>query len=212
MNRTTPQPPGMSTNAQSSGERSSYAADGSDTDMIRNNVNPNHHEISGRKRQDEGIAQDRNKQTRANNPVGRRTEVGAKVRKPVARDSRAVPDAGPTRSAKTATRRTPGSPLQAPPGHRRGQNLVPGSSAPHARFPKAARGAAIRPAGPAPQLKAKQAAKRASANLLGADKGGKRSTAQKRTSRREFDPMRATNAVPGSFGKEPSRRPPPMRK
>ncbi len=60
---------------------------------------------------------------------------------------------------------------------------------------------------PAPQLNARQASKRASVNLQGADKRGKRSTAQKRASaRHEFEPMPATKAVAGAFGKEPSPR------
>jgi hypothetical protein len=181
--------------------------------MSKSNVNPNHYKVAGRERQGEDIAQARNKQKHAENLVRQRTEIGARSRKPAPQDGHASPDGGPTRSAKTAARKTRATPLQTPPGHTRGHNLVPGSTGPHARFPKAAPRAALRPRGAAPQLNAKQATKRTSVNLQGADKRGKRSTAQKRaSSRHEFDPMPATNAVAGAFGKEPSPRRLPKRK
>lgn len=124
-----------------------------------------------------------------------------------------APDAAPTRAPKTATRKARATPLQAPPGRKRGHNLVPGGSGPHARFLRAPRVPVLRPAGAAPQLPPKQATKKASVKAQGSDKRSKRSAAQKRASSRHgFDPMPATNAVPGAFGKEPSPRRPPMRK
>jgi hypothetical protein len=163
--------------------------------MSKSNVNPNHYKVAGRERQGEDIAQARNKQKHAENVARRRT--------------------APTRAAKTATRKAKAraTPLQAPPGRKRGHNLVPGGSGPHARFPRAPRVPVLRPAAAAPQLNAKQAAKQTSVNLQDADKRGKRSTAQKRpASRHEFAPMPATNAVAGAFGKKPSPRRLPMRK
>jgi hypothetical protein len=180
--------------------------------MSKSNVNPNHYKVAGRARQGEDIAQTRNRQKHAEALVRERTEDRARSRKPALRDGKASSGAGPTRSATTAARKTQSTLLKTPPGHKRGHNLVPGSFTPHARFPKAARSAALRPTTAAPRLTAKQAAARASVNLQRSDKRGKRSTAQKRaSSRHEFDPMPATNAVPGAFGKEPSRRRPPMR-
>jgi len=181
--------------------------------MSKSNVNPNHYKVAGRERQGEDIAQARNKQKHAENVARRRTEIGARSQKPAPQLGAASPDAAPTRAGKTATRKARATRLQTPPGQKRGHNLVPGSTGPHARFPKAAPRAALRSRGAAPQLNAKQATKRTSVNLQGADKRGKRSTAQKRaSSRHEFDPMPATNAVAGAFGKKPSPRRLPMRK
>jgi hypothetical protein len=181
--------------------------------MSKSNVNPNHYKVAGRERQGEDIAQARNKQKHAENVARRRTEIGARARKSAPQDRKDSPDAGPTRSAKTAARKPRATPLQTPPGHKRGHSLVRGSTGPHARFPKVVPGVAQRPRGAAPQLTATQATTRANVNLQGADKRGKRSTAQRRASSRpEFDPIPATNAVPGAFGKEPSPRRLPMRK
>jgi hypothetical protein len=182
--------------------------------MSKSNVNPNHYKVAGRERQGEDIAQARNKQKHAENLVRQRTELGARSRKPASQqDGSASPDAAPTRSAKTPARRTRATPLQTPPGHKRGHNLVPKSPAPHASSPKAARDAPFQPTGAASKLNAKQAPKQASGNPQGADKRRNRSTAQKRaSSRHEFDSMPATSAVAGAFGKEPSPRRRPTRK
>jgi hypothetical protein len=151
--------------------------------MSKSNVNPDHYKLAGRARQGEDIAQIRHKQKYAEALVLERTEKRARSRKPVPKDRAALPGAAPTRSAKTTARKT------------------------QAKSPKAGPRAALRPTSGAPRLNAKQATKQASVNLQGADKRGKRSTAQKRASaRHEFDPMPATKAVAGAFGKEPSPR------
>ncbi len=181
--------------------------------MSKSNVNPNHYKVAGRERQGEDIAQARNKQKHAENVARRRTENGARSQKPAPQPGAASPDAAPTRAAKTATGKARATPLQAPPGRKRGHNLVPGASGPHARLARPPRVPVLRPAGAAPQLPPKQATKKASVKAQGSDKRSKRSAAQKRASSRHgFDPMPATNAVPGAFGKEPSPRRPPMRK
>jgi hypothetical protein len=186
---------------------------GAETNMSKSNVNPNHYKVAGRARQGEDIAQARNRQKYAEAQVRERTQDEPRSRKPALQDGRASSAASPTRSAVAVPRKTRATLLPAPPGHRRGHNVVPGSFAPHARSAKGARSASLRPAGAAPQREAKQAAKRASVKLHGADKRGKRSTAQKHTSsHHEFDRMPATNAVPGAFGRRPSARLPPMRK
>lgn len=184
----------------------------SDTEMSKSNVNPNHYKVAGRERQGEDIPQARNKRKHAESLARRRTKVG-EGRPPSAREGGAAstPGRAPARMAKAAARKARATPLQTPPGQKRGHNLVPGRSAPHARFPKAARRAAVGPTGAAPKVNAKQATKRASVNLQGADKRGKRSTAQKRAPlRHEFDPMPSTNAI-GPFRKR-SPRSLPMRK
>ena len=140
--------------------------------MSKSNVNPNHDKVAGRERQGEDIAQARNEQKHAENVARRRTEIGARSQKPAPQLGAASPDAAPTRAAKTATRRARATPLQTPLGRKRGHNLVPGGSGPHARFPRAPRVPVLRPAGAAPQLPPKQATKKASVNrtdvLLGA--------------------------------------------
>jgi hypothetical protein len=181
--------------------------------MSKSNVNPNHYKVAGRERQGEDIAQARNKQKHAESLVRRRAEVGAGFQIPAPARGTASPGVPPARAAKTAARKPRAASLHTPPGQRRGHNLVPGSTGPHARFPKAARGAVLQPIGAAPKLNAKQATERANVNVQGADKRGKRSTAQKRaSSRHEFDSMPATKAVAGAFGKEPSPRRRPTRK
>ena len=172
--------------------------------MSKSNVNPNHYKVAGRERQGEDIAQARNKQKHAENLVRQRTEIGARSRKPAPQDGKTLPDGGRTRSA-TASRKTRTTPLQTPPGQKRGHNLVPGSSAPHARFPKAARGAALGPTGAMPQENAKPAAKRTSVNRQGANKPGKGSTALKRgSSHHKVAPVPATDARAGAIGKKPA--------
>ena len=161
--------------------------------MSKSNVNRNHYKVAGRERQGEDIPQARNK----------RKHGGA-----------ASPGRAPARMARAAARKAHATPPQTPPGQKRGHNLVPGRSAPHARFPRAARRAAVGPTGAAPKVNAKQNTKRASVNRQGADKRGQRSrsTAQKGAPlRHEFNPMPATNAI-GPFGKRPSPRSLPMRK
>lgn len=74
--------------------------------MSKNNVNPNHYKVAGRERQGEDIAQARNRQKHAKSLVRQRTETAARARKPAPRNGKASPDAGPTRSAKTAARKT----------------------------------------------------------------------------------------------------------
>jgi hypothetical protein len=174
--------------------------------MSKSNVNPNHYKVAGRERQGEDIAQAWNKQKHAENVARRRTEIGARSQKPAA-----SPDPAPTRAAKTATRKARAIPLQAPPGRKRGHNLVPGGSGPHARFPRAPRVPVLRPAGAAPQLPAKQATKKASVKVQGSDKRSKQSAAQKRaTSRGDVGALPVTGAVVGVFGKRlPRRRPEP---
>jgi hypothetical protein len=173
--------------------------------MSKSNVNPNHYKVAGRARQGEDIAQTRNRQKYAEALVRERTEESARSRKAVSQDGTTSPGARQTRSVKAAARKTRATLLETPPGH----NLVPGRAAPRARFPKGARGTPHEPTTAAPPLNAEQAATRASVNLQQADKRGKRSTGQKRaSSRHEFDPMPATKAVPGAFGKE--RRPGPV--
>ena len=105
--------------------------------MSKSNVNPNHYKVAGRERQGEDIAQARNKQKHAENVARRRTEIGARSQKPAPQVGAASPDAAPTLAAKTANRKAGATPLQAPPGRKRGHNLVPGGSGPHARFRKA---------------------------------------------------------------------------
>ena len=160
--------------------------------MSKSNVNPNHYKVAGRERQGEDIAQARNKQKHAENVARRRTEIGARSQKPATRKARATP-------------------LQTPPGRKRGHNLVPGGSGPHARFPGPPRVPVLRPAGAAPQLPPKQATKKASVKLQGSDKRGKRSAAQKRaTSRDDVGALPVTGAVVGVFGRGlPRRRPQP---
>jgi hypothetical protein len=179
--------------------------------MSKSNVNPNHYKVAGRERQGEDIAQARNKQKHAENVARRRTEIGARSQKPAPQRGAASPDAAPTRAAKTATRRARATPLQTPPGRKRGHNLVPGGSVPHARFPKAPRVPVLRPAGAAPQLRPKQATKKASVKLQGSNKRRTRSAAQKRaTSRDDAGALPVTGAVVGVFGRGlPRRRPPP---
>ena len=94
------------------------------------------------------------------------------------------------------------------------QSLVPGRYTRHTRR----EGPALIPGPPpwAPVRRAKKAthtarkkgaAKEASTNTQAADKGGKRSTAQKRASSPHgFSPIPATSRVAGAFGKEPSPR------
>lgn len=175
--------------------------------MSKSNVNPNHYKVAGRERQGEDIAQARNKQKHAENVARRRTEIGARSQKPAPQ-----PDAAPTRAAKTATRKARATPLQAPPGRKRGHNLVPGGSGPHARFPRAPRVPVLRPAGAAPRLPAKQATKKASVKkkpsvkLQASDKRTKRSAAKKRaTSRDHVGALPATGAV-GMLGRGLPRR------
>ena len=179
--------------------------------MSKSNVNPNHYKVAGRERQGEDIAQARNKQKHAENVARRRTEIGARSQKPAPQPGAASPDAAPTRAAKTATRQARATPLQAPTGRKRGHNLVPGGSGPHARFPRAPRVPVLRPAGAAPQLPPKQATKKASLKLQGSDKRSKRSAAQKRaTSRDHAGALPATGAIVGVFGRGlPRRRPQP---
>jgi len=187
--------------------------EGIEADMSKSNVNPNHYKVAGRERQGEDIAQARNKQKHAESLVRRRAEVGGKVRTPAPERDTVPPGTPPARAAKAATRKPRAAPLQTPPGQKRGHNLVPGSTGPHARFPKADRGAVRRSTAAARTLSAKQATERASVDLQGADKRGKRSTAQKRaSSRHDFGPMPATKAVAGAFGKEPSPHRGPTRK
>jgi len=128
--------------------------------MSKSNVNPNHYKVAGRERQGEDIAQARNKQKHAENLVRQRTEIGARSRTPAPQDGHASPDGGPTRSA-AAARETGATPVQTPPGRKRGHNLVPGSPGPHARYSKAAPHVALRPRGAAPRLPPKQATKKA---------------------------------------------------
>jgi len=181
--------------------------------MSKSNVNPNHYKVAGRERQGEEIAQARNKQKHAESLVRRRAEAGGKVRTPAPERDTAPPATAPARAAKAATRKPRAAPPKTPPGQKRGHNLVPGSTGPHARFPKADRGAVRRSTAAARTLTAKQATERASVDLQGADKRGKRSTAQKRaSSRHDFAPMPATKAVAGAFGKEPSPHRRPKRK
>jgi hypothetical protein len=186
---------------------------GADTDMSKNNVNPNHYKVAGRARQGEDIAQARHRQKYAEALVRERTEKSVRSRKAAAPAGKASAGTGPTSSAKAAARKTGAALLQTPPGHKRGHNLVPGSTEASAKLPKTARATTRKTTAAAPPLSAKQAATRASVNLQRTDKRGKRSTAQKRaSSRHEFDPMPATKAVPGAFGKEPSPPRPPVRK
>ena len=181
--------------------------------MSKNNVNPNHYKVAGRARQGEDIAQARNRQKYAEALVRERTEDGARPRKLLApQDGKAPPVAAQARSAKTVAAKTQSTLLQTPPGHKRGHTVVPGRSAPHARFSKAPRSTSLRPAVTAPQRKATQAAKEAGVNVRGADTRGTRSTAQKQvSSHHEFDPVPATNA-PGAIRNRPSPRPLPVRK
>ena len=184
----------------------------SDTEMSKSNVNPNHYKVAGRERQGEDIPQARNKRKHAESLVRRRTKVGEGPPRSAREGGAASPGRAPARITKAAARKARATPLQTPPGQKRGHNLVPGRSAPHARFPKAARRAAVAPTGAAPKVNAKQKTKRARVNQQGGDKRRKRSTAQKRAPlRHEFDPMPATNAI-GPFGKRPSPRSLPMRK
>jgi len=184
-----------------------------EADMSKSNVNPNHYKVAGRERQGEEIPQARNKQKHAESLVRRRAEGGGKFRTPAAERDTAPPGPPPARAAKAATRKPRAAPLQTPPGQKRGHNLVPGSTGPHARFPKSDRGAVRRAPGAAPTLTETQATEKASVDLQGSDKRGKRSTAQKRaSSRHDFGPMPATKAVPGAFGKEPSPHRRPTRK
>ena len=174
--------------------------------MSKSNVNPNHYKVAGRERQGEDIAQARNKQKHAENVARRRTEMGARSQKPAPQLGAASPDAAPTRAAKTATRKARATPLQAPPGRKRGHNLVPGGSGPHARFARPPRVPVVRPAGATPQLPAKQATKKARVKQQGADKRKKRSATQKRaTSRDHVGALPATGAV-GMFGRGLPRR------
>lgn len=152
--------------------------------MSKSNVNPNHYKVAGRERQGEDIAQARNKQKHAENVARRRTEIGAAFRNRRPRPGAGSPDAAPTRAAKTAIRKARATPLQAPPERKRGHNLVPGGSGPHARLPRAPRVPVRQPAGAAPQLPAKQATKKASVKLQASDKRNKRSAVQKRATSR----------------------------
>ena len=184
---------------------------GVSTDMSKSNVNPNHYKVAGRERQGEDIAQARNKQKHAENVARRRTEIGPRSRKPAAQLGAASPDAAPTPARKTATGKARATPLQAPSGRKRGHNLVPGGSGPHARALRAPRVPVPRPAGATPQLPPKQAAKTASVKAQGSDQRSKRSAAQKRAaSRGDVGALPVTGAVVGVFGKRlPRRRPEP---
>jgi hypothetical protein len=181
--------------------------------MSKNNVNPDHYKVAGRARQGEDIAQIRNRQRYAEALVRERAERGARSRKQARQGATAASGTGPTRSVKTASRKTSSPPLKTPPGHKRGQRLVTGSSSPHARFSKAARGAALGPTTAAPPRKAMQAATRAPVNLRQPDARGKRPTTQKRAaSRKESASMPAAKAVSGGSRKERSPRRRPTRK
>ena len=180
--------------------------------MSKSKVNLSHYKVAGRERQGEDIPQARNKRKHPENLVRRRTKLGEGPPPSAREGGAASPGRARARTARTAARKARATPLQTPPGQKRGHNLVPGRSAPHPRFPKAARRPALGPTGAAPRVNAKQATKQASVNLQGADEQGKGSTAQKRAPlRHEFDPMPARNAI-GPFGKRPSPRSLPMRK
>lgn len=148
--------------------------------MSKSNVNPNHYKVAGRERQGEDIPQIRNKQTHAESVVRRRAERAAGVQKAVVARSApparaALPDTlAPT--AKTATRKTRATPLQTPPGHKRGHTLVPGSTAPHARFAKTKPAAILPPTGTIPRRTPTQATRKSRVNLPSADQRGRRST------------------------------------
>jgi hypothetical protein len=96
--------------------------------MSKNNVNPNHYKVAGRERQGEDIAQTRNKQKHAESLVRRRAEVGAGSQPLALRRGAASPGVAPARAAKTAVRKARATPLQTPPGQKRGHNLVPRST------------------------------------------------------------------------------------
>jgi hypothetical protein len=179
--------------------------------MSKSNVNPNHYKVAGRERQGEDVAQARNKQKHAESVVRRRSEFGARSRKPAAQEGAASPDAAPTRAAKAATRKTRATPLRIPPGRKRGRNLVPGSAAPHARFPRATGVPVLRPTGASPQLIKKVATKKASINWQGPAKRTKQSMAPKRTlSRGGIGVIPAAGAGVGVLGKGlPRGRPEP---
>lgn len=153
--------------------------------------------VAGRAPQGEDIPHDRNKRTHED-LVRRRPKAG-EGSQPSPR-KRAV-----SQTARTASRKTRATPLHTPPGQKRGHNLIPGSAAPHARFPKAPRAAALGQPGATTH-----ATKRATVNPQGEDKRSKQSTAQKRASSRSAVPMSAPNAT-GAFGKGPPRRRLPMR-
>ena len=180
--------------------------------MSKSNVNPNHYKVAGRERQGEDVAQARNKQKHAENVARRRSEIGARSQKPAPQLGAASPDAAPTRAAKTATGKARTTPPQTPPGRKRGHNLVPGSSAPHARFPKATGVPVLRPTGAAPPPTKKLARKKASLNVQGPDKRIKRSIARKPTiSRGDVGIIPAAGVGVGVLGKGLWRRRPEPR-
>jgi len=180
--------------------------------MSKSNVNPNHYKVAGRERQGEDIAQTRNKQKHAESVVRRRTERGARSRKPAGQEGAASPDAAPTRAAKAATQKARATPLRSSPGRKRGHHLVPGRSAPHARFLKATGVPVLRPTGAAPQLTKKLATKKASINVQGPGKRMKRSVAPKLTvSRGAIGVIPVAGAGVGVLSKGLSRRRPEPR-
>lgn len=190
--------------------------------MSKSNVNPNHYKVAGRERQGEDIAQARSRKKHAESLVRRRAEGGAAAPKasapPKAAAARGAASGRvgkpgkPAQAARTTTSKTRAKPLQLPPAQKRGHNLVPGGSAPHARFAKTKPAPVLQPTGIVPTLTATQARQKASINLQAADKRGKRSTAQKRaTSGNDIGAMPATRAAARAFGKEPSSRRRPAR-
>ena len=175
--------------------------------MSKSNVNPSHYKVAGRERQGEDIAQARNKQTHAESVARRRTEPGARFQKPAPREGGAS-----ARAAKTATQKARMPPLKTSPGQKRGRNLVPGSAAPHARFPKATGVPVLRPTGAAPPLTKKPATKKASIHAQGPGKRIKQSMTQKRTiSRGDVGVIPAAGAGLGGLGKGRWRRRPEPR-
>ncbi len=177
----------------------------SDTDVSKSNANPNHRKAAGRARRGENNPHAPNTRKHADGLVRRRTRVDEGSQpSPAAR--------GAARTARTAPRKAlEAPPLTAPPGQKRGHNLVPGNAAPHARFPKAPRGAALGSAAGPARLKATHATKRTTVPPRGADERGQRSTARTRASVRREVPASATNAT-GVVGKGPAPRRLPLRK
>ena len=110
--------------------------------MSKSKVNPTQHKVATRERQGEDTAQARKKQKHAESLARRRARVGEGPRPRALERGAASPGVPPARAKKAAARKARATPLQTPPGQKRGHNLVPGSAAPHARFPKEPRGAA----------------------------------------------------------------------
>ena len=170
--------------------------------MSKSNVNPNHYKVAGRERQGEDIAQARNKQKHAENVARRRTEIGARSQKPAPQLGAASPDAAPTRAAKTATRKARATPLQTPPGRKRGHNLVPGGSGPHARFPRPPVSRSFGQQVPRHNSPRSRPRRRQVSSCRGRTSEANDPTAQKRaTSRDDVGALPVTGAVVGVVGR-----------